>query len=615
MIKLLTGNEAVAQGALEAGVDVVTGYPGTPSSEVIPFLVDIVKQNNLKVYTEWSINEKVAFDIATAVAWSGKRALVTMKMAGLNIASDTLINMANKGVKGGMVIYVTDDPGTHAGCTEQDSRFYSLLSFIPIVDPSDPMDTKKLVKIAFEVSEEVQIPVIVRSTTNVAHTTGIVECDDFHPYSSENKFEFKKDIPNYTTILADREKQRRQLIEKNLKVLKLFEKYNLNQLNLKSNLGVIASGVSWAYLQEIINYFNLDLTTLKIDSENPWPESQVFNFINNVDKILVLEEQEPIVELLLKKSMVNAKKLVPVFGKEDKIVSRVGENNIENISKAISKYIGKELKFKDKIEIDLGESETDKPKKSLTFCAGCPHRATYYIINKAIRKLGYKNDEVIVTGDIGCTSIGVYKPLETLWTEVTMGASIGLAYGFNLAGNTKPIIATLGDSTFFHSGIQPLINAVQYGCDLTVVVLDNFWTAMTGFQPNPNTGIDLFGKTTNRINIASLINAIGAETITINPFEVEKSIEIMVDTIGKKGVKVIISKEECALQKFRNTKTTSYYYIDREICTKCGLCLKHTSCPAIGFDNKEYYIDKNACTGCGLCAYICPFNAIIKEEK
>ena len=240
MIKLLTGNEAVAQGALEAGVDVVTGYPGTPSSEVIPFLVDIVKKNNLKVYAEWSINEKVAFDIATAVAWSGKRSLVTMKMAGLNIASDTLINMANKGVKGSMVIYVTDDPGTHAGCTEQDSRFYSLLSFIPIIDPSDPMDTKKLVKIAFEISEEVQIPIIVRSTRNVAHTTGIVECDDFHSYSSENNFKFKKDIPNYTTILADRENQRRQLIEKNLKVLKLLDRYNLIPVNIKGNLGGIA---------------------------------------------------------------------------------------------------------------------------------------------------------------------------------------------------------------------------------------------------------------------------------------------------------------------------------------------------------------------------------------
>lgn len=313
--------------------------------------------------------------------------------------------------------------------------------------------------------------------------------------------------------------------------------------------------------------------------------------------------------------MVNAKKLIPVFGKEDNTLSRVGENNLENISNAVSKLIGKELKFKDKIQINLNEEETKKPKKGLTFCAGCPHRSTYYIINSAIKKLGFKSNEIIVTGDIGCTSIGVFKPLETLWTEVTMGASIALAYGFNLAGNTKPIIATLGDSTFFHSGIQPLINAVQYNCDLTVVIFDNHWTSMTGFQPNPNTGVDVFGRPTNKINIPSLIRALGIEPITINPFEFEKSIEIMADTVTKKGVKVIISKEECTLQKIRHVNITTYYFIDKEICTKCGLCLKRTSCPAIVFDNGEYYIDKSACTSCGLCAFICPFNAIKKEEK
>jgi indolepyruvate ferredoxin oxidoreductase alpha subunit len=251
--KLLSGNEAVAEGALESGVEVVTGYPGTPSSELIPFLADIVKKENLKVYVEWSVNEKVAFDVATAGAWSGKRALITMKMAGLNVASDTLINIANKGVKGGMVIYVTDDPGTHAGCTEQDSRFYSFMSLVPILDPSDPMDAKKLTKIAFEASEKIQIPIILRSTTNVSHTMGLVECDNYS--SSLKRFEFKKDAQNYTTILADRVNQRRLLLKKHVEVLELFDKFNLNQLDIKNNFGVIASGVSWTYLQEIINYF------------------------------------------------------------------------------------------------------------------------------------------------------------------------------------------------------------------------------------------------------------------------------------------------------------------------------------------------------------------------
>lgn len=611
--KLLSGNEAVAQGALESGVEVVTGYPGTPSSELIPFLADIIKKENLKVYVEWSVNEKVAFDIATAAAWSGKRVLITMKMAGLNVASDTLINIANKGVKGGMVIYVTDDPGTHAGCTEQDSRFYSLISLAPILDPSDPMDAKKLTKIAFEVSEKIQIPIILRSTTNVSHTMGIVECDDYS--SSLKRFEFKKDAQNYTTVLADRVNQRKLLLKKHVEVLELFDKFNLNQLDIKNNFGVIASGVSWTYLQEIINYFGLELSTLKIDSENPWPETKVRKMIQNVDKILVLEEQEPIVEAMLKKNMVNTKKLIPVLGKEDNTLSRVGENNLENVANALSKLINKKLEFEEKIQIDINKIKSYKSERALTFCTGCPHRATYYIINKAIKKLGFKQDEIIVTGDIGCTSLGVYKPLETLWTEVTMGASIGLAYGFKIAGATKPVIATLGDSTFFHSGIPPLINAMQYGCDLTVIVLNNLWTSMTGFQPNPNTGFNLFGEPSNIVSISAITKAIGAYTITISPYEIEKSIDIVAKTISKKGLKVIISKEECALQKVRHGIKNMPYYIDQEKCIKCGACIKNISCPAIINDNNEYFIDKNICTGCGVCAQICPVNAIKREEK
>ena len=611
--KLLSGNEAVAQGALESGVEIVTGYPGTPSSELIPFLADIVKKENLEVYVEWSVNEKVAFDVATAAAWSGKRVLITMKMAGLNVASDTLINIANKGVKGGMVIYVTDDPGTHAGCTEQDSRFYSLISLAPILDPSDPMDAKKLTKIAFEVSEKIQIPIILRSTTNVAHTMGIVECDNYS--SSLKRFEFKKDAQNYTTILADRVNQRKLLLKKHVEVLELFDKFNLNQLDINNNFGVIASGVSWTYLQEIINYFGLELSTLKIDSENPWPENKVEKIIQNVEKILIIEEQEPIIEIMVKKTIANIKKIIPVLGKEDGTFSRVGENNTENVVSAVSKLIDRKLEFEKNIQLDRNEVKLCKSESNLTFCTGCPHRATYYIINKAIKKLGFKQNEVIVTGDIGCTSLGVYKPLETLWTEVTMGASIGLAHGFKISGATKPVIATLGDSTFFHSGIPPLVNAIQHGSNLTVIILDNLWTSMTGFQPNPNTGKNLFGKPSNTISISRITEAIGASTITIKPFEVEKSINTVAETISKKGVKVIIAIEECVLQKTRHGGEHLPYYIDQEKCTKCGACLKNTFCPAIIKDNNQYLIDNKVCTGCGLCAHICPVNAIKREEK
>lgn len=610
--KLLLGNEAIAEGALESGVEVVTGYPGTPSSELIPYLVEIVKKEDLRIYIEWSINEKVALDIATAATWAGKKVLVTMKMAGLNVASDTLINIANKGVIGGMVIYVADDPGTHAGCTEQDSRFYSFLSLLPILDPSDPADAKKLTKIAFEVSEKIQIPIILRLTTNVSHAMGVVE---LYGHSKLLKqFNFKKDPKNYTTIFANRLNQHELLLEKLKRVKELYDKVSLNPLELKNKFGVIASGVSWTYVQEIINNFRLDLSTLKIDSENPWCEAKVRRMIQHVDRIIVIEEQEPIIEEMVKKTMVNVRKIVPVLGKEDGTFSRVGEYNLEIVIQALSKLINKELEFEKSVQLDISKIKSYRPERMLSFCAGCPHRATYYIINQAIKRLGFKKEDVIITGDIGCTSLGVYKPLETLWTEVTMGASIGLAQGFKIAGAPNPIIATLGDSTFFHSGIPPLINSMQHGTDLTIIVLDNCWTSMTGFQPNPNTGLNAFYKPSNMVSISKIAEAVGAFTITISPFEVVKSIDIVAETISKKGLKVIISKEECILQKIRFGKRKSSYHINQEKCIKCGVCVQNLSCPAIVIDEDKYYIDKIACTGCEVCAQICPAEAI-EEEK
>jgi len=606
--KLLSGNEAIAEGALESGVEVVTGYPGTPSSELILYLTEIVKKEDLKIYVEWSVNEKVAIDVATAAAWSGKRVLVTMKMAGLNVASDTLINIAYKGVKGGMVLYVADDPDTHAGCTEQDSRYYSFLSSVPMLDPCDPADAKRLTKIAFEISEKVQMPIILRSTTNISHTMGVVE---LYSHSKLLKpFNFKKNPKNYTTILANRLNQHELLLEKLKKVKELYNKFNVNHLELKNKYGVIASGVSWAYVQEIINNFELDLSTLKIDSENPWPEEKVREMIQHVDAILVIEEQESIVENMVKKTMVNMKRLIPILGKESDIFPRVGEYNMDIVLQALSKFTNKELRFKKNIQLDMSKIKSYKPVRPLSFCAGCPHRATYYIINKAIKKLGFKKEDVIVTGDIGCTSLGVYKPLEILWTEVTMGASIGLAHGFKIAGAPNYVIATLGDSTFFHSGIQPLIDSMQHSSDLTVIVMDNRWTSMTGFQPNPNTGLDIFYKSANSVSISKIAEAIGAFTITISPFEVKKSIDIVAETIIKKGLKVIISKEECMLQKMRFENKKHFYYINPEKCISCGACMKNLFCPAILFDKGKYYINQTLCAGCGVCAQICPVMAI-----
>lgn len=604
--KLVLGNAAIAEGALESGVDVVSGYPGTPSSELIQYLSDRVIEAGLSTYVEWSVNEKVGIDVASAAAWGGKRALVTMKMAGLNVASDTLINLAYKGVKGGFVIYVSDDPGTHAGCTEQDSRYYSLLSRVPILDASDPQDAKQLTKFAFEASEKIQMPIILRSTTNVAHTMGVIELEQYQ--SRDIQFKFEKNIPGYTTILANREGQHHDIFKRSERLLSLLDEAGYNQLSLKGKLGVIASGVSWTYLMEALNLFDLDLSTLKVDCMNPWPKAKVEQMLMHCDKVLVLEEQDPIVENQIKQTMVDSGRLIPLLGKSSGTLSRVGEYNFEVVKAVLSELTGTRLM----LEEETGEEKEPEPtpKRNLTFCVGCQHRSTYYIVGKAIRKAGFKQNEVIVTGDIGCTSLGVFKPLETLWTETTMGASVALAHGFKTAGAEKPVIATLGDSTFFHSGFAPLVNAVQHKSNITVVVLDNSWTAMTGFQPNPNTGQNALKQETTRISVEQLVKALGVSCEIIEPYKMKDSIELMAATILKPGVKVIISREECALQRVRKKGKQTAYVINPDTCKNCLTCIRTFACPAIVAGEKHPTIDRSTCIGCGACTDVCPFGAI-----
>ena len=607
--ELLLGNEAIAEGALESSVEVATGYPGTPSSETLQYLSKKVLSEGLQVYVEWSTNEKVAIDTAAATAWAGKRSLVTMKAAGLNVASDTLTNIAYKGVKGGMVVYVADDPGTHAGCTEQDSRYFAFLSSLPILDPSYPAEAKKFTKIAFELSEKFEMPVILRSTTNVAHALGNVPVVE--TIVTPRAFNFKKELTRYTTILADRMQQHAELLKKIETARHAIDDHGLNPLILKNRSGVVVSGVSWTYLQEAIHTFQLDLSTLKIDCENPWPTEKARSMLSSVDEILVLEEQEPIVETLLKKTAAESGKSVRIIGKEDGTMPRVGEYTFELVASGLSKLIGRELTLSNGSEVAKRGIKPVDMKRTLSFCPGCPHSATYYVINRAIAKARLSRRDVIVTGDIGCTSMGVFKPLETLWTEVTMGASIGLAHGFKVAGAKNIVIATLGDSTFFHAGMPALVNAVAQGSDITIIVLDNGWTAMTGLQPSPTSGRTALGKQATPIDIARVAEAIGAQTVVIDPFEVAKSTEIVANTIKKSGVKVIVSRAECALQSSRiGREKRTKLRVNEGKCKSCGACITTFYCPAILVQDGTYSIDSLSCVGCEVCAQMCPFNAI-----
>lgn len=613
--KIVLGNAAIAEAALASGVDVVTGYPGTPTSEVIPHLCEIVLAEKLPVYVEWSVNEKVALDVAVAAAWAGKRALSTMKMAGLNVAADTLINVAYKGVRGALVLYVADDPGTHAGCTEQDSRHYAFLAQLPLLDAADPADAYRLTRLAFQTSEQLSLPVLLRATTNVAHTMGVIDGEPCYPVRRRGRdFHFQKRIEQYTTIEADRSEQHRQLLAKLESFVDAIRQQGLNRLEERGSMGVIASGVSWTYLQEAIRSFDLDVTSLKIDSPHPWPEETVRRLIEHADSILVLEEQEPILERMLKRSMADMSRPLRIVGKEEGTLPRAGEYDFEIVAEALSKLTGRRLGFPAASSAGAVIPQSLKPRRALTFCSGCPHRATYYIINRVIRKLGYRQEEVIVTGDIGCTSLGAFRPLRTLWTEVTMGAAIGLAHGFKAAGAPKPVIATLGDSTFFHSGIPPLVNAVQHGSDLTVIILDNRWTAMTGFQPNPNTGLTALGEPAKAVSIPRIVEALGIPCTVIDPFDVQASIDRITEIVRRRGVNVVVSKAECTLQKRRGDGVGTPYRILEQTCSNCGVCIRTLACPAIEVADGLHRIDPAACSGCGLCVCVCPQDAIERVE-
>ncbi len=611
--KLLLGNAAAAEGALESQVEVVAGYPGTPSSELIQYLSERVREEGLPTYVEWSVNEKVAIDVGTAAAWGGKRTMITMKMAGLNLASDTLVNIAYKGVKGGFVIYVADDPGTHAGCTEEDSRYYSFLTHVPVLDAADPADLKEKIHFAFKASEELHIPIIVRTTTNVAHTMGVVELGTLT--AGEREFSFTKDLSVYTTILAKREQQHRALLDAMYAFGKLLDSEGGNPLTIRGPLAVAASGVSWTYLQEAMAFADVELTTLRIDCENPFPKQKAEQMISHAQKILVLEEQEPIVENQIKQVMAECGIVKPILGKEDDTLPRVGEYTYELVASALEKLTGSSFTAAEREENESQIPEVEN--RNLTFCVGCQHRSTYFTIAKAVRKAGYSSNDVIITGDIGCTSLGVFKPLETIWTEVTMGASIGLAHGFKVAGNPKPVIATLGDSTFFHAGLPPLINAVQHGVDMTVVIFDNRWTAMTGFQPNPNTGLNALQEPAKKINIRKVVEGLGISCEIIKPDSITESVEIVAAAIKKPGVNVIIAEEECALQRLRSEGKKKPYYVDAQTCRNCHVCINTFACPAISAGDEHAVISRGVCIGCGACAHVCPFGAIlaVRDEE
>lgn len=618
--KILTGNEALALGALKAGAKVLTGYPGTPSSGALGSLLALGPDHPwLKDrWVEWSTNEKVAFEIATGAAWAGHRALCTMKMSGLNVAYDSVISIAYSGTNGGLVVYVADDPGVSAGMAEQDSRGFALMSDLPMLEPSSVAQAYEMVQVAFDLSERTASPVFLRLVMSIANSHAPVRVEEPAPPPQREPI-LEKNIAKYTKAgsaicLA----QHRELIARLEKAGDIIDELGLNRLQLSERpggLGIVAAGVVASYLEEgfeTATSFGFEreaASLLLVAATNPFPSRDVRALLSHCDTVLVLEELEPHIERGI---YVEAQRMGfrgRIAGKLDGLFSRVGEYGVGHVVQGLGAAL--ELTIPEDLFRGHEEAEVLAAQRPITVCAGCPHRGTYMAINQAIRKLRLKKDEVMVTGDIGCTILGMNPPFDTVWNEISMGASISLAQGYVYAGVETPVIATIGDSTFFHGGIPGLINAIQNQVPLTLIIMDNGWTSMTGMQVNPGTADAFQQPGSQRVDIARIIPALGVEQFyIIDPFDMDQSTATVQECLTLPGVKVVLARQECAIPAMRQGRMAGQVRVEPDNCNLCELCIMVTGCPAIDMGEDTIIIDPVLCYGCGLCAQVCHRDAI-----
>lgn len=638
---LMMGNEAIARGAIEAGVEVVTAYPGTPSSEIVETLAEI--SNNFDYYVEWSINEKVAFDVAAGASLIGARSLVVMKNAGLNVAMDTFMTLPYTGIKGGMVIVVADDPGAHYSSNEQDTRFAALYAEIPCLEPANQQEAKEMTKEAFELSETLELPIFLRSVTRLSHASGDVILGEIKKPLKKIGFNKHWKIPFRWNVYGPpgAVSKHRWLHLQMEKSKEIIEKSKFNTFTIPANtsIGIIASGLGASYAAEAISELGLKekLAFLKLGFANPLPEEKLRKILKGLKKLIVIEEGDPVIERQVRSFAQDTFTEIEIFGKERKqILNPYGELNVDCVAKGISKAIGLQVKEnQERVNIKKEIQKKVSPRSS-TLCAGCSHLGTYWAVKKALQ--GRKGVH-IVNGDIGCYEQGGYgvfshkinptddnskaysisSPYEILDTIYVMGSGIGMAMGQAQAGyKDGKVLAVAGDSTFFHATLPAVVNAVYTQADINFLILDNSWTCMTGHQPNPTTGKNVTGETTKVIDISKIVETIGITCIrVVDPYKIEESIQAIQEVIDFKGPSVVIFRHECALQvqrreKHKNPRT----FIDRDKCTGCKQCLR-LGCPAITFDseNKIASIDTLLCVDCGLCNQICSFGAITLKGK
>lgn len=590
-LELLMGNQAIAMGAVRAGVQVVTGYPGTPSTEVLETIASCKKE---ELYIEWSVNEKVGLEVAAGASYAGKRTLVTMKQVGLNVASDPLMCLAYIGIKGGLVVLVADDPGPISSQTEQDTRHFGIFSKLPVFDPCSPEEAYEMIQDAYDYSEKYSTPVIFRPTTRICHACATINLDyQTRKVESEG---FKKDS-KWVIFPRLSYEAHLKIEERNPIIGEDFSTYRFNSIQGTGKKGVVSSGVSYAYTMEALSLLGTSCKLLKIATPHPFPEKLALEFLQSVEEVLVIEELDPVIEKEL--IFLCGKHHIPlnIRGKLSGDVKRAGENSCESNALVLSKYL--DIPYENLPELP---DVPQLPVRPPVLCAGCPHRASFYIVKQAM-----KGKKAVFAGDIGCYTLGNAKPLDMVDTCLCMGAGITVTQGIQRAEPDTVNFAFVGDSTFFHSGITGVINSVYNETNMVLVILDNSTTAMTGHQPHPGTGRTMMGSITEKISIPDILKAIGVKDLQIiNPFNLKEGINAVRHAAEVKGVSAIIFKSPCIAV----TKPAALFKIDDEKCTGCKKCIKELGCPAIIKREDKIMIDSTLCYGCTICAQVCPFDAI-----
>jgi len=605
---LLLGNEAIARGAIEAGVAFATTYPGTPSSEISLNLFQISQESDL--YFEYSTNEKVALEVASAAANSGVRTFCIMKHVGLNVAADPLMTLAYVGVKAGMVVLTADDPFMFSSQNEQDNRYYGKLSGLPMLEPSSVEEARQMMAEAFDLSEQLGEPVIFRTTTRVNHSSAFVELGSLA--QRKTRGDFAKDPFNLVTVPAVSRRLHVRLLENWEKARKLAETSPFNFIEGGGPWGIACNGVSYSYVADAVKELGIADQTrvLRLGFSHPAPPEKIKSFLNGCEKVLVAEEGEPVMEETIKAFAQEEGITIPIAGKGEKLFSRLNEFDPALVRRAVADYFG--VACTDTRPPDLSDVP-EIPQRPPNLCAGCSHRATYYAVKKAAE--GF---ETVYPTDIGCYTLGFLPPLAMGDFLICMGSSISTACGFSQATDKK-VIAFIGDSTFFHSGLTGLVNAVHNNHDFTLVILDNGTTAMTGHQPHP--GVDMANLNLGgygRVSIEAVVRAIGVEDVTvIQPYKVKKSIAAVKQALNHKGLSVVISQQMCTLyaRSLKQLKVRAFTVTDK--CKNHRDCINEIGCPAFYLDGERVQIDPNTCVGCAVCAQICPENAItpVKEKS